>query len=384
MSEKLAKHSVISRNRDKKALRPGFTTGACAAAAARAAAKTLLSGEELKEITITLPIGQEATFAVVRTEWQDDSVICTVIKDAGDDPDCTHGAEICAQVRVLPEAGIQLEGGEGVARVTKPGLGLEVGGPAINPVPRKNIIEMVQLELDALARGNNSIGADVIISVPAGRELAKQTISERLGLIDGISILGTRGTVKPFSTSAYASSVRQTIEVATVNGTHDFVLTTGGRTEKFGIDYYPSLTKESFVQAGDFVGVGLRSAARYHARRVMIVGMIGKIAKLADGAMMTHVSGPAVNFVMLADLAAQFGADETLCAEIRTANTARHVFEMVEEAGLPGFYDALCEKVVDAAAAYGRHAFPVECLLIDFQGQLLGSARQPTFTALTA
>ena len=368
----MAHHSVISRSPAKKELRTGFTTGACAAAAARAAVRTLLSGEDQTSITMTLPVGTEATFSVARLEHKDNSVLCAIIKDAGDDPDCTHGAEICAQVWLKDAEGVALEGGEGVARVTKPGLGLDVGGPAINPVPRKNILDMVQAELDAFGHP----GAEVIISVPRGKELAKQTISERLGLMGGISILGTRGTVKPFSTAAYAASVRQSIQVATTNGTSDFVLTTGGRTEKFAMKQHPELNKASFVQAGDFVGVGLRSAARYNARKVLIVGMIGKIAKLADGAMMTHVSGPAVNFNMLSQLAEEHGADQSLCQQIRQANTARHVLELLQDTGLHSLYDVLCQKVVAAAEQYSRHAFPVDCQLIDFQGQLLGSCIQ--------
>ena len=268
-----------------------------------------------------------------------------------------------------------LDGGEGVARVTRPGLGLEVGGPAINPVPRNNIIEMTTEELEQATIPGTEVspGAEVIISVPTGRELAKQTISERLGLIGGISILGTRGTVKPFSTSAYAASVRQSVQVGTTNGVYDFVLTTGGRTEKCAMKQFPELAPECFIQAGDFVGVGLRSAARYKARTVTIVGMIGKIAKLADGAMMTHVTGPAVNFSMLAQLAQSKGADAHLCQQIEGANTARHVLELLQQQQqITGVWDELCRRVVSHAREYGRQAFPVSCYLIDFQGQLLG------------
>src|SRR5262249_5756839 len=180
-----------------------FAPGACAAAAAKAAARVLVRGELMTDIETTLPNGARHSFPLEQCERRDDVAVCSIVKDAGDDPDCTHGAEIIAEVVLRGEPGIELRRGEGVASVTKPGLGLDVGAPAINPVPRRNITEMVLEEL----AGTPFSGAIVTIAVPGGEEMAKQTVNARLGLIGGISILGTTGIVKPYSTSAYKASV---------------------------------------------------------------------------------------------------------------------------------------------------------------------------------
>ena len=191
-------------------MRTGFTTGACAAAAAKAATRVLVRLVLLSEIETTLPNRQRVTSALKRCERHGDRAVASVIKDAGDDPDCTNGAELVAAVELRAEPGVEIRGGAGVATVTKPGLGLEVGGPAINPVPRRNVTEMVEEEL----REGSYPGAIVVISVPGGEEMAKQTLNARLGLIGGISILGTTGIVRPYSTAAYKASVIGTIDVA--------------------------------------------------------------------------------------------------------------------------------------------------------------------------
>ncbi len=174
--------------RDRRGLRSGFTTGACSAAAAKAATRYLVTGIMPQQIEVTLPNGERATFPIHRCERSGTRAICSVIKDAGDDPDCTHGAELVADVEITERAGIEIRGGPGVARVTKPGLGLEVDGPAINPIPRQNIMAMVTEEL----RGGNFQGARIVISVPGGEEMAKKTLNARLGLLGGISILELR------------------------------------------------------------------------------------------------------------------------------------------------------------------------------------------------
>src|SRR6476659_9157629 len=180
--------------RDKKGLRTGFTTGACAAAAAKAATRVLVRNTMLAEIETTLPNRSRVTFPLARCERVGAQAIASIIRDGGDDPDCTHGAELVATVELRGEAGVEIVGGDGVATVTKAGLGLPVGGAAINPVPRRNITEMVEQELAGAG------GAIVTISVPRGEEMAKQTTNARLGLLGGISILGTTGIVQPYST----------------------------------------------------------------------------------------------------------------------------------------------------------------------------------------
>jgi cobalt-precorrin-5B (C1)-methyltransferase len=354
--------------RDPKGQREGFTTGTCAAAAAKAATRVLVSGHPLEAIESTLPNGRKHTFALERCERAGARATCSVVKDAGDDPDCTHGAEIVAEVVLRDTPGVELRGGEGVARVTKPGLGLEVGSPAINPVPRRNITEMVE---EDLARAKERVGAVVTISVPDGEEMAKHTVNARLGLLGGISILGTTGIVKPYSTAAYKASVVQAIDVARERSVDTLVLTTGGKSEAYAMRLFPELPEEAFVQVGDFVGVGVRHAARRQARRAIVVAMIGKLSKMADGKMMTHAAGSEVNMDLLAEIAASLGARPEVLAEIRAANTARHVLELAQREGIPGLAGALSAR---AAQKLTAHAPPLEIhvVLVDFDGKALG------------
>jgi cobalt-precorrin-5B (C1)-methyltransferase len=357
---------------EKKRLRTGFTTGACAAAAAKAAARCLFGGQMLTQIETTLPNRQRVTFALARCQVEGGIALASVIKDAGDDPDCTHGAELVAEVQAKASAGVEIRGGAGIAVVTKPGLGLEVGGPAVNPIPRKNITEMVEEEL----RAAGVPGAVVTLSVPGGEEMAKQTLNARLGLIGGISILGTSGIVKPYSTAAYKASIVQAIDVARERGHEILVVTTGGKSEAHAMKLHPQLPEEAFIQMGDFVGITLRHCARRGLPRAIIVGMIGKLSKMADGKMQTHAAGSEVNMELLAGFAAELGAAPSLVDEIRQANTARHVLELCARNGLTGIAALICEKVVTHATAHVAEKLPgtmaVEALLVDFDGKLLG------------
>jgi len=360
--------------RDRKGLRTGFTTGACAAAAAKAAARCLVAGVALAEIETTLPNRDRVTFAVQRCERVGDRAICSVIKDAGDDPDCTHGAELVAEVELRAAHGIEIRGGAGVATVTRPGLGLEVGGPAINPVPRRNITEMVEQEL----AGSRYGGAVVTISVPAGEDMAKQTTNARLGLVGGISILGTTGIVRPYSTAAFKASIVQEIDVAAAAGLAALVLTTGGKSEQYAMALYPSLGDPAFVQVGDFIGVGVKHCARRGIARVIVVGMIGKLSKMAAGTLQTHVAGSEVDVGFLAELAVVRGASAALAAQIRAAHTARHVLELCRDAGLAGLAPEICARVAGHLARHAGPAVAVEVALVDFGGAVLG--RHPEIT----
>ncbi len=361
--------------RDRKGMRTGFTTGACAAAAAKAAVRVLVTQAMLAEIETTLPNRAKVTFPLRRCERVGARALCSIIKDAGDDPDCTHGAEIIAEVELRDAPGVRIHGGAGVATVTRPGLGLEVGTPAVNPVPRRNITEMVEEELAE----TRWAGADVTISVPGGEEMAKQTTNARLGLVGGISILGTTGIVKPYSTAAYKASVVQAIDVGRARELDDFVFTTGGKSEAYAMKMFPELVEEAFIQVGDFVGVALKHAARRHARRATIVGMMGKLSKMADGRMQTHAAGSEVNMELLATLAAELGASEDLQARVRTANTARHVLEMCAAEGFTAITQLVCKKVAENAERHAGGTLPVRAVLVDFGGALL--AQHPNATA---
>lgn len=364
----------IERSRHAGQLREGYTTGACAAAAARAAVELLVAGHRSDSVTIELPCGEMASFVLHHCELtrQGDKnyACCSVIKDAGDDPDCTHGAEIMATVTLRSAGGVLIKGGDGVARVTKPGLELAVGEPAINPVPRRNIREMVMQVLQAAGKA----GAEVVISVPDGEQRARQTINARLGLLGGISILGTRGTVKPYSTSAFAVSIRQQVAIVSANGIDELVLTTGSRSERFAMTHLPTLPDTAFVQAGDFVGVGLRAALKYGMKRVFVVAMIGKLAKLAAGHMMTHVSGHDINFTLLAKWAAAHGASENQVASVLDANTGRHVLNLLKGHISADYWSSLCRYAAEHAYCFVRQSIPVTVYMVDFDGALLGSA----------
>jgi cobalt-precorrin-5B (C1)-methyltransferase len=356
---------------EKKRLRTGFTTGACAAAAAKAATRALVRGAVMSEIETTLPNRTRVTFALKRCELDQPRATASVVKDAGDDPDCTHGAELVATVELRDEPGVELRGGAGVATVTKPGLGLEVGAPAINPIPRRNITEMVLEELTGAQRG-----ALVTISVPGGEEMAKQTLNARLGLLGGISILGTSGVVRPYSTAAFKASVVQAIDVAAERGHQVVVVTTGGKSEAYASKLFPEIAEEAFIQMGDFVGISLRHCARRRIGRAVIVGMIGKLSKMADGKMQTHAAGSEVNMELLASLAAELGARAEVLAEIRQANTARHVLELCARQGLTGIASLICRRVVEHGTRHAGPGLAITAVLVDFNGTVLGRHQQ--------
>lgn len=363
----------------KRGLRRGFTTGACAAAAAKAATLALVGGQPVQDATIHLPIGWDHTFTISRCELNNGTAIAATIKDAGDDPDCTHGAEIIATVSWRDEPGVGIEGGEGVGRITKPGLELPVGEPAINPVPRRMIVEAVGEALGSA----NARGVQVVISVPGGEEMARKTLNDRLGILGGISILGTKGIVIPYSTAAYKASITQGIDVARANGLDHLVFTTGGRSERFGQKIL-GLPQEAYVQMGDFVGFSLKEAEAKGARKVTICAMIGKLSKIAKGEMQTHAAGSQVDPVFLAQVAASRGASPEAVEEMSRANTARHFGELVQAHHVDGVFDELCRLVCqrchDYLARSARRSgqqgsdLALECILTDFNGNVEGRA----------
>lgn len=358
----------------KKGTRKGYTTGACSAAAARAATLGLVNGEIPHQIESVLPNGQRVNFSVSSPELKSNHAHAVIIKDAGDDPDCTDKAPLTADVRVLEnEVGqVILKGGEGVGVITQRGLGLEVGGPAINPVPRKNIIENVREVAADLLKDK---GLEVTISVPGGEKMAKKTLNYRLGIMDGISILGTTGIVHPYSTAAFRASVIQGIEVAASQGQDTVVLTTGGRTEKFVMREFPELASTCFVQMGDFLKYALNTSVDEKIQNVIIGGMVGKLTKMAQGETITHAGRNKVNTGLLAELAANIGVDETVCADIREAETARYASERMEELNLiDEFHQALCEKVIETLRQRYPDQFNLRVLVCDFEGVKLAEA----------
>lgn len=349
----------------QKALRTGWTTGSCASAAAKAAT-LLLKGEEPKGyVEIGLPSGSRVTFAVDSYAIEEGKATAVVVKDAGDDPDVTHGAHITATVSWRDEPGIELDGGEGVGVVTKPGLGLELGGPAINPVPRQMITQAVG---EAVDLGEN--GVRVVISVPEGEVMARKTTNKRLGILGGISILGTTGVVRPFSTASWRASVEQAVSVMAAQGETTLVLCTGGRTEKGAMKLLPKLPEVCFVEVGDFTGAALRRAVEHGLKQVVFVGMAGKLTKLAAGVLMTHYTRSRIDTGLLAEITQAMGGSAELAAEVAQANTARHAYELWEKAGVLGPCGReLCRRVAGVLERFTDGRLAAQVVMVDFTGQ---------------
>jgi cobalt-precorrin-5B (C1)-methyltransferase len=354
-----------------KKLREGYTTGACATAATKAALTALITGEEQSEVTIYLPVKRFASFQMEKCEVNSKMAEASVIKDAGDDPDATHGALIISEVSWTNEPGIILDGGKGVGRVTKDGLPVPVGEAAINPVPRKMIQETAEHVLKEF--GINK-GIKIVISVPDGEEIAKKTLNGRLGIIGGISILGTRGIVVPFSTAAYKASIVQAIRVARASHCDHVVMTTGGRSEKYAMKQYPELPEEAFIEMGDFVGFSLKECKRQGIRKVSLVGMMGKFSKVAQGIMMVHSKSAPVDFHFLASVAREAGADDSLLEEIENANTASQVGDMMTVQELPLFFSRLCDYCCLSGWKETGRDIEIETSLYTLKGDLLGKA----------
>ncbi len=355
----------------KTNLRYGYTTGACATASTKAALLSLITQKNVAEVEISLPIGGTAVFSIEQNRFTSTEAVCSVFKDAGDDPDATHGAEIVAHVSWLDQPGLIIEGGRGVGRVTKPGLPIPIGEAAINPVPREMIRQVVA---ELLTSFQLQRGIKVVISVPEGEKIAKKTLNERLGILGGISILGTKGIVIPFSTSAYRASVAQAIRVAKANQCNHLVLTTGGSSEKHAMRLLPTLPDEAFIQMGDFVGFALKEAKKVEMQKVTLVGMIGKLSKVAQGVMMVHSKSAAVDLAFLAHIAAAAGASSTVTSEVERANNATHASQIVEEAGYPKFFSLLCQKICQQSWQHVQGGMTIETILIKMKGDLLGRA----------
>lgn len=333
------------------ALRTGFSTGANAAAAAKGAALLLRDGVAPAGVEIPFPSGLRHSFALHTCTQHGDAATAVVVKDAGDDPDVTHGAHLTVTVRRTAGGDVVIAGGEGVGTVTKPGLGLEVGGPAINPGPRAMITEAVR---EVWPVG----GTHVTVSVPEGERMAGRTTNRRLGIIGGISILGTTGIVRPFSTASWRASVVQAVAVLAAQGCPTLVLATGGRTERGAMALLPGLPEVAFVEVGDFTGAALRRAVELGLRDVVFVGMVGKLTKLASGVLMTHYTRSKVDAGLLGTITRRAGGPVELATAVDGANTARHAYELWESAGLlRACGDTLCTGVRDVLERFAAQAW---------------------------
>ena len=352
----------------KEKLRTGYTTGTSATAAAKAALLAIINQTKIETVDVKLPKGSFIKIPIHLCQFDKNRAKCSVIKDGGDDPDVTHGAEIIVELSFTDKINeIEIDGGEGVGIVTKPGLGLELNKAAINPVPKKMINENLR---EITNKHLVKKGIKVIISVPKGKELGPKTDNPRIGILNGISILGTSGIVIPFSTASYAASIRQNIDVVIAMGDDTVVLTTGGRSEDFAKKIV-DLPEHCFVQMGDFSGYTIQQCARKEIKKAYVVGFIGKLAKMAAGVKQTHVKGSKVDMNFLAELAKKCNANKITIESIRKANTARHVSEIIIENNVKGFFEEICNETYKHMRKHSEEKVPLDVILFDFDGNIL-------------
>ncbi len=360
---------------DGKNLRSGFTTGACAAAASKAALSYLLSGVAPVEVNIPFPSGDRHRFAVHRSSLSknSDSAFASVIKDAGDDPDVTNGAEIGATVRLIEDneadvpdddsdddnLQIVLMAGDGVGTVTRPGLAVPPGDPAINPGPRKMIRQAIEEVINSKRDRKTCI--EITISVKNGQELSKQTLNSRLGIVGGLSILGTTGIVRPVSAKAWTDTIEASMSVAKAAGLDEIILSTG-RTSERHVQELLGLPEEAMVMMGDYLQYALKASARHGFSHIHLAGMWAKILKAALEIPQTHVRNGALEVRQAAALLEKLGLGAADARKLSGANTAREIFDMLENADRRDLIRAVCQKAKQYA--HNESGLPVTLYLV--------------------
>ena len=350
-------------------LRSGLTTGSCATATSLAAARLLLSGISHDAVEITLPKGKVVQMRLEFCRLINDGAEAGTLKDAGDDPDVTHGALLYSQVRLIAQQGIHFVAGQGVGTVTRPGLVLAVGEPAINPVPRKMITEHLQ---QLATEHHYSGGFEVTVNVQDGAALALKTMNPRLGILGGLSILGTSGIVRPFSCAAYIASIHQGIDVAKTNGYLHIAACTGNTSEDTMRRVY-NLPEIALIEMGDFVGAVLKHLRKVPVDKLSLCGGFGKISKLAAGHMDLHSRHSSIDLPQLAQWAAAIGASDELQTAIRQANTSQQALAMASAQGI-ALGDAVCQHALNFARRVVPAQVQVEVFAIDRQGGIVGHA----------
>ena len=351
-------------------LRRGWTTGACATAATAAAYTALLTGRFPDPVTITLPRGEMPGFVLAREALGEGQAMASIVKDAGDDPDVTHGAEVVVTVRRAPPgSGVVFRAGEGVGTVTRPGLPLPVGEPAINPKPR----EMMRAAVAGLAARHGDRGdLEVEIAVPGGAALAGRTWNPRLGIVGGLSILGTTGVVVPYSCSAWIHSIHRGIDVARANGLTHVAGCTGSTSEQAVAALY-GLPEIALIDMGDFAGGMLKYLRAHPVPRVTIAGGFAKITKLGQGSLDLHSGRSQVDFDWLAARLTALDAPNACVAAARGANSANQVLALTSpEVPLA---DSVAARARQTALEVVRGAaIAIEVLIFDREGVLVGRA----------
>jgi cobalt-precorrin-5B (C1)-methyltransferase len=351
-------------------LRRGWTTGTCAAAASRAAYEALLTGTFPDPVPVLLPGGARPCFVLAIGERGEDFARAGVVKDAGDDPDVTHGALIVATVRLAPPgSGISFRAGEGVGTVTRPGLPLPPGEPAINPVPR----EIIRTAIGEVAAQHGGTGDAIVeLSIPGGEKIAARTLNARLGIIGGLSILGTTGVVVPYSCSAWIHSIYRGIDVARAAGL-DHVAGATGTTSEAAIARLRGLPEQALIDMGDFVGGMLKYLRRHPVPRVTVAGGMAKISKLGQGLLDLHSRRGEVDLLWLSERATEAGGNVDLATGIGQSNSAMEAFGHAREAGidLPA---GVAEAAWQTAARALGGGMLLEIVIFDRSGQFLAGS----------
>lgn len=356
----------MRRSGNKRELRSGYTTGACAAAAAKAAVLCLLGRDNPGSVAIPFPDGSRHSFELCRFGNDGGRCTATVVKDAGDDPDVTNGAEIGAEVRWLENGGeerIVLTNGPGVGLVTKPGLPVAVGEPAINPVPRQMIRTAVTEALTETQGASNAQEncLEVQIFVRDGEALAEKTLNRRLGVIGGLSILGTTGIVRPISAKAWTDTIEASMQVARAAELTAVILATG-RTSEAAVQGLLHLAEEAQVMMGDYLRYALEAAKRHGFSHIHLAGMWAKLVKAALAVPQTHVRNGALETRQAADLLAELGLEQQSANELRCANTAREIYDRLKTMQRDDLIAAVCERAKHQAEAWS--GLPVRVYLV--------------------
>jgi cobalt-precorrin-5B (C1)-methyltransferase len=357
--------------RQERPLRRGWTTGTCATAATKAAFAALITGEFPDPVEVTLPRGERPSFALAMTRRDGGAASAGVIKDAGDDPDVTHGALVVATVRLgAPGAGVTFRAGEGVGTVTRPGLPVPPGEPAINPVPRRMMRDAIA---EVAAASGRAADAEIEIAIPGGAVLAAKTLNGRLGIVGGLSILGTTGIVVPYSCAAWIHSIHRGIDVARAAGLTHIAGSTGAASETAVQKLY-GLPEIALIDMGDFVGGMLKYVRTHPLPRVTIAGGVGKMSKLAQGLTDLHSRRGAVDHALLAQFAQAVGSSAELGARILAANNAAEIFALAQAEGIAlGHEVARAAKTTAERLVAGRE-IAIEIVVFDRDGGLVGRA----------
>jgi cobalt-precorrin-5B (C1)-methyltransferase len=352
-------------------LRRGWTTGTCATAAAKAAYAALLTGQFPDPVSVTLPRGERVAFALAITRLDAASATAGVVKDAGDDPDVTHGALVTATVRNgAPGSGVMFRAGKGVGMVTRPGLAVPPGDPAINPVPRRMIAAAVA-EVAVTAHGSGDV--EVEIGVENGERLSARTLNGRLGIVGGLSILGTTGIVVPYSCSAWIHSIHRGIDVARAAGLDHVAGSTGASSES-AVQALHALPEIALIDMGDFVGGMLKYLRRHPIARVTIVGGVAKMTKLAQGLLDLHSKRGAVDVAALAERATAAGGSAALGTRIVQSNTAAEAFAHAAAEGIALGHAVAAAARETARGAVARSGIAIEVMVFDRDGRMVGHA----------